>query len=127
MLKENWRFISRAERAGDIFIIIGSFFAAYYGRYSLIFWNRYFDLGFHFEGDRLAPISAYFTVLMVALITYMVTLSALGAYSSMRLSSHWRLLKISIVSSMVVFLVLAATLFILKLDFSRSFIILYTV
>ncbi|NDD62695.1 MAG: sugar transferase [Acidobacteria bacterium] len=40
-------------------------------------------------------------------------------------SSHWRLLRVSIASSLVVFLTLAATLFLLKLDLSRSFLILF--
>jgi len=125
MLKENWRLVSRLERLGDSLIIILSFFAAYYGRDSLIFWFKLYGFPSVFEGDELAPISTYFIVLFVGWVSYSVALNMLGAYSSMRLSSHWRLLRVSIVSSIAVFLVIAATLFILKLDFSRSFIFLF--
>lgn len=125
MLKENWRLVSRLERLGDSIIIVFSFFAAYYGRDSLLFWSKLLGLPSVFEGDELAPISTYFIVLLVGWVSYSVSLNMLGAYSSMRLSSHWRLLRVSIVSSVAVFLVIAATLFVLKLDFSRSFIFLF--
>lgn len=125
MLKENWRLVSRVERLGDLLIILFSFFAAYYGRGSLIYWSKVLGVPQLFEGQELAPISTYFIVLLVALLTYAVVLQLLGAYSSMRLSSHWRLLRVSLFSSGIVFLTLAATLFLLKLDLSRSFLILF--
>ncbi|MFM1847250.1 MAG: hypothetical protein RL417_724, partial [Pseudomonadota bacterium] len=53
------------------------------------------------------------------------TLSFMGAYGSMRLSSPFRLLRTSIASSVLVFVLLAATLFLLKLDLSRSFIAIF--
>ncbi|MBN8549548.1 MAG: sugar transferase [Deltaproteobacteria bacterium] len=125
MLKENWRLISRIERVGDVLIIILSFFAAYYSRGALLFWNEVFGLNLPFEGERLAPLSANFVVLIVAIIAYLVSLNVMGAYSSMRLSSHWRLLRVSLTSSALVFFTLAATLFLLKIDLSRSFIGLF--
>ncbi|MBX7145611.1 MAG: sugar transferase [Oligoflexia bacterium] len=125
MLKENWRTISRVERFGDVAIIIACFFAAYYSRSSLLFWNETLDLGLQFGGEVLAPVRDYFIVLLVALISYLVLLNTFGAYSSMRLSSSWQLLRISFLSSFIVFFVLAATLFLLKIDLSRSFIGLF--
>lgn len=125
MLKENWRLISRIERFGDILIIVLSFFAAYYSRGALLFWNEVFNLQIPFEGERLAPLSANFVVLFVAMVAYLITLNMMGAYSSMRLSSHWRLLRVSLTSSAIVFFTLAATLFLLKIDLSRSFIGLF--
>jgi len=125
MLKENWRLIARLERIGDFAIIVASFFIAYYGRDSLIYWNEFFDLNVPFVGAELAPVSTYAVVLLVGLVGYGVTLSLLGAYGSMRLSSPLRLLQVSIVSSVIVFVLLAATLFLLKLDLSRSFIALF--
>lgn len=125
MLKENWRLISRIEKLGDFFIIVASFFIAYYSRSSLIFWNDILGFNLRFAGDALAPLKDYFIVLAAALIAYFIALHALGAYSSMRLSSVWRLLRIAVVSSLFVFIVLAATLFLLKLDLSRSFIALF--
>lgn len=125
MLKENWRLIARFERLGDSLIIIACFFTAYYGRDSLKYWNRVYHLGLPFERGGLAPLNDYFTVLLVALLAYGLVLSFLGAYSSMRLSSSLRLLRISFVSSLIVFITLAATLFLLRMDLSRSFIGLF--
>ncbi|MCB0310629.1 MAG: sugar transferase [Bdellovibrionales bacterium] len=125
MLKENWRSITRIERVGDFLLVLICFFAAYYGRDSLIYWNQKLAWGLPFGGEELAPIKDYFIVLIVALIGYMFMLQVLGAYSSMRLSSSWRLLRISLIGSVVVFFFLAAVLFLLKLDLSRSFIVLF--
>lgn len=125
MLKQNWRAISRLERFGDAFLIISAFFIAYYGRNSLIFWDRELGLSLPFKGEQLAPIKDYFICLGAALGAYFITLNMLGAYSSMRLSSIWRLLRISIVSSVIVFTILAALLFLLRIDLSRAFIGLF--
>ncbi len=125
MLKENWRFISRLERLGDFLIIVTCFFLAYHGRSSLVFWDQQLRLNLPFMGEHLAPLKDYFIVLVVALIGYMVTLNVMGAYSSMRLSSPLRLLSVSVLSSVIVFLLLAAILFLLKIDLSRSFISLF--
>jgi exopolysaccharide biosynthesis polyprenyl glycosylphosphotransferase len=125
MLKENWRLIARLERLGDFIIIVVSFFLAYHGRDSLVFWNDILGLSVPFTPDGLAPLKDYFTVLFIALLGYAATLSFFGAYGSMRLSSPLRLLRISLVSSAIVFILLAATLFLLKLDLSRSFIAIF--
>lgn len=128
MLKQNSRLISRLERLGDNAIIVAAFFAAYYGRDSLIFWNDILDLNLPFKGKAvLAPIKDYVLVLGVALIGYGLSLNLMGAYSSMRLSSVWRLFRVALVSSVVVFISLAATLFVLKIDISRSFVALFVV
>ncbi len=128
MLKQNSRLISRLERLGDNAIIVAAFFAAYYGRDSLIFWNDILDLNLPFKGKAvLAPIKDYVLVLGVALLGYTLSLNLMGAYSSMRLSSVWRLFRVALVSSVVVFISLAATLFVLKIDISRSFVALFVV
>ena len=126
MLKQNSRLISRLERLGDNVIIIAAFFAAYYGRDSLIFWNDILDLNLPFEGKgNLAPIKDYFMVLIVAILGYGVSLNLMGAYGSMRLSSVWRLFRVAVLSSALVFVALAATLFLLKIDISRTYIALF--
>lgn len=125
MLKQNWRLISRLERIGDNVILLLAFVAAYYGRDSLIFYNDVFDLNLPFEGEQLAPIKEYALVLLTALVGYSTVLSLMGAYGSMRLSSVWGLFRVAFVSSAVVFIFLAATLFMLKLDVSRSFVGLF--
>ncbi|MEY4667484.1 MAG: hypothetical protein RL518_183 [Pseudomonadota bacterium] len=127
MLKQNWRLISRLERIGDNVIIVAAFFAAYYGRDSLIFWNDILDLSLPFAGEMLAPIKDYVLVLLIGLLGYAVTLNLMGAYGSMRLSSVWRLFRISFMSGCSVFLILAAALYLLKLDISRSFLGLFIV
>ena len=127
MLKQNWRLISRLERLGDNLIILAAFFAAYYGRDSLIFWNDILDLNLPFDGYQLAPIKDYFLVLLVGLMAYSLVLNLMGAYGSMRLSSVWRLFRVSLLSGVFVFIGLAATLYIFKLDISRSFLGLFVV
>ena len=127
MLKQNWRLISRLERIGDNLIIIAAFFAAYFGRDSLIFWNEILDLSLPFTGEQLAPITEYALVLLIGLIGYAVMLNLMGAYGSMRLSSVWRLFRISLLSGGGVFLLLAAALYLLKLDISRSFLALFII
>lgn len=117
--------ISRMERVGDTLIILACFVLSYYGRSSLLLWNDVFGWNLRFGGSELAPMKDYFIVLAVALASYTVMLNMSGAYSSMRLSSHWTLLRISILTSVVVFFVLAAVLFTLKIDLSRSFIALF--
>jgi len=125
MLKENWRTISRIERVGDFLIIIASFFIAYHGRESLLFWNSLFGFGIPFEGEHLAPMKDYAFILVLALMLYGFLLQILGAYTSMRFRTSLELFGISLVSSILVFFGLAATLFLLKLDLSRSFILLF--
>jgi exopolysaccharide biosynthesis polyprenyl glycosylphosphotransferase len=127
MLKENWRFVSRVQRLGDILITVFAFFAAYYGRSSLIYWSEIFSWNLPFEGPDLAPIADYSIVLFVALVGYQFTLSMMGAYSSMRLASSWQLFRLFSVSSVLVFVGLATCLFVLKIDLSRSFIGLFSI
>lgn len=125
MLKQNWRAISAVERIGDNLLIIAAFMGAYYGRTSLLYWNEVLELGLQFEGEYLLPIRDYLIVLLVGVIGYSVTLNAMGAYGSMRLSSVWRLLKVAFVSSAIVFAIEATALFLLKFPISRSFIGLF--
>lgn len=125
MLKENWRSISRIERVGDFLIVVAAFFLAYYSRTALLFWNDVLGWNLPFQGDELAPLKDYFIVLVVGLSAYMVFLHLLRAYSSMRLSTALQLLKVSLLSSILVFFTLAAVLFLLKIDLSRSFIALF--
>jgi exopolysaccharide biosynthesis polyprenyl glycosylphosphotransferase len=127
MLRENWRLISRIERLGDCCVIAVSFLLAYYGRKSLVYWNQIWDLNLPFRGEALGPLKDYFIVLAVGLIGYLTILQAMGAYSSMRLSSSLRLLRVSLGASLIVFFLLAAVLFTLRLDVSRSFIGLFCV
>lgn len=127
MLKENWRLVSRIERVGDFLIIILAFFLAYYGRDSLLYWNTLLGDALAFGGEELAPIKDYFIVLVVALFAYALAFEVCGAYGSMRLAGSFRILKISIIASVFAFFSLAAVLFLLKIDLSRSFIALFCV
>lgn len=125
MLKENWRFISRIQKVGDILIIIAAFFIAYYGRGSLLYWNNAYQLGLPFEQGHLAPLNEYLFILVLASLSYYVIHSFFGVYGSMRLRSSLQVFGISLASSVLVFVILAATLFTVKLDLSRSFIGLF--
>ena len=125
MLKENWRSISRIERVCDNFIVVIAFLAAYYGRASLLFWDSFFAWQLPFEGPVLAPLKDYFFILVIALISYNFFLNFLGAYDSMRLATPLQLLWRFFITSLFVLLILSATLFILKINLSRSFIMLF--
>ena len=125
MLKENWRLVTRMERVCDVSIIVLMFFAAYYGREFLGTLNNFVGAAFSFNGPALAPIKDYTIVLLVALITYPLTLHVLGTYSSMRLRSGWQLARIFVVASLINFFVFSSVLFLLKLNLSRSFLILF--
>lgn len=125
MLKQNWKLIARIEWICDNAIVIAAFFVAYFGRSSLLYWDQAFSLELPFGGEIMAPLSQYAIVLLVAVPLYNVLLRAMGAYSSMRFSSPWRLLKITSFTSLLAFFGIAAALFILKIDLSRMFVILF--
>lgn len=125
MLKENWRLIARMERSGDFLIVVVCFFAAYFIRDWLGEGEKFLGVTLPFKGRELAPLKDYFTVLVVALVGYLFLLHAFGAYRSMRLTSLGQLVRQAFLISFIVFLVLAATLFLLRLDLSRSFIGLF--
>ncbi len=127
MLKQNWRFISRLQRVGDSLIIVAAFFLAYVGRDALLFWNDLFQLQIPFRGSDLAPLKDNFIVLFIGLIAFQVSLSVLGAYNSMRLITSVQLFGIFLISAAFVFITLAASLFLLKIDLSRSFLGLFCV
>lgn len=125
MLRENWRSIARIERLADSVIIILGFFIAYYGRSSLLYWDAELGWGLPLGGESLAAIGKYYIVLFVGLPLYIFTLQSFGAYDRVRITSHWRLLKVSLVSSCIVFLGIASILFSLKIDLSRIVIGLF--
>ncbi|MCB0339702.1 MAG: exopolysaccharide biosynthesis polyprenyl glycosylphosphotransferase, partial [Bdellovibrionales bacterium] len=127
MLKENWRSIARIERVADNLIIVLAFFISYFGRDSLYYWNRVFGWKLSFVGPKLAPVNEYLVVLLVALPVYNILLNLFGAYSSMRLSSSLRLLRITGASSLAAFLFITSFLFTFKIDLSRTFVGLFCV
>jgi len=123
MLKNYWRIVSRFERALDNAILFGAFFLAYAIRKTATMKELEGILGETLT--VLAPIESYFVVLGFAIPLYNSVLSLLGAYRSMRLSRPFHLLRMSLSASMVVFVLLGALLYIVKLDLSRSFVALY--
>ncbi len=127
MLKQSWRLISRLEKIGDFIILICAFLLAYYGRTSFIFWNEFFNAPLHFSGKDLAPLREYSVVLIVAILSQSVFLNLLGAYSSMRLRSPGQIFKVFVINAFLIFVVLSATMFLLKLDLSRSFVTLFCI
>lgn len=122
MLKENSRFISIVQRISDNFLVLGSFLLAYQARSAALFWNEYFSLKLPIQFGNLAPLKDYLLVYIIALISFNLSLSSLGAYSSMRLRSFAQVFWIGFVCSFITFISLAALLFSLKISVSRSFI-----
>jgi exopolysaccharide biosynthesis polyprenyl glycosylphosphotransferase len=125
VLKENWKFISRVQRLGDNVFIVFAFIVAYYARIAVPFWQKYLPFQFPREAPELAPLKDYFLILVVAVICFNVTLTVFGAYSSMRLRTAFQLFWIAFLSSIVTLVILAAVLFLFKIEVSRSFIALF--
>jgi exopolysaccharide biosynthesis polyprenyl glycosylphosphotransferase len=123
MLKNYWRVVSRVERALDNGILIGSFFLTHQFRslISQLGLDEFFGEGF----KQLGPLEDYFVVLGFSIPLFNSVLSMLGAYRSMRLSRPLQLFRLTFSASMVVFVLLGAVFYILKLDLSRSFVALY--
>jgi len=126
MLKKGWRVVAHLEKFGDFAIILIAFLLAYYGRPFFIKLNHQFHLGFNFAGDSLAPLSDYALVVLVAIVSQTLLLNSLKAYERMRFRSFLQIAWIFFVSSSGVFFILASVLFLLKLDLSRSFVILFS-
>lgn len=123
MLKNYWRVVSRIERGLDNVIFIACFFITYELRQSL--------KGSSFDGllfptlKVIAPIQSYLVILGFAIPLYNSVLSMLGAYRSMRLTRPIQLFRLAASASFIVFVLLAALLYIVRLDISRSFVAIY--
>lgn len=127
MLKENWRFISRVERLADFVITVFAYYIAYFVRDLLYQINYDYNLNLPLKYETLAPIAEYFPILIIALITTTIFLNIMGSYSSMRMSSYWQLFRLFSACALLVFFSIASALFVLKIDFSRSFIALFCI
>jgi exopolysaccharide biosynthesis polyprenyl glycosylphosphotransferase len=125
MLKNHWRIISSLERFADNIIIVATFFLSYFFRDPLLSAFSQFGLGEIHELRSLAPIEQYLVVLGAGLPLFNAILSVLGAYRSMRFSSAFKLFRICVFSSLLVFLCQGSLLYLLKLDLSRSFVAIF--
>ena len=124
MLKTYWRLIYRLERICDNLLIVAAFFLTYHLRDSVIGEANTFAV-FPQGFLSLGPIEDYFIVLGVALPLFNAFMSLLGAYKSMRFSSLFKLLRLTVLSFGLVFLCQGSILYLLKLDLSRSFVALF--
>ncbi len=115
MLKTHWKLISIFERFGDNILIILAFFISYSLR----------DIVFYNSNLPLAPIEQYYIILGLSLPIYNASLSLIGAYRSMRFSNLWKIFKVTIIPSILVFVASASLLFILKVELSRSLLGLF--
>ncbi|MCB0345535.1 MAG: hypothetical protein KDD66_10480, partial [Bdellovibrionales bacterium] len=122
MLKTHWKMVSRIERIADNLLIAACFFLAYRLRDTFFELVGRFGLAVPVETLPLGPVEDYFVILGIVLPLYNAALSALGAYRSMRFSSMPQILKISLLSSLLVFFSTGAVFFLLKMDPSRSFL-----
>ncbi|MBL7661514.1 sugar transferase [bacterium] len=125
MLKNHWKLVSWLERVGDNILIVAAFFFCYYWRDLIITKLGYLLPAVTPDGRPLGVLADYLIILGVGLPVYNASLSILGAYRSMRYSSSFTLLIKALISSVVVFLVISASLYMLKLDLSRSFVGLF--
>ena len=120
LLKTHWKLISRIERVADNLLIVACFFLAYRLRDDVLELANLVGLSIPLEALPLGPIEGYFVLLGITLPLYNAVLTTLGAYRSMRFSSVRQILKISLLSSVVVFFSTGAVFFLLKMDPSRS-------
>ena len=125
MLKDNWLLITRFARLVDNLIVVIAFYLAYAFRDVVIESLLPEFLVREIGGGQLGEIHNYLFILGIALPLYNGCLSLFGAYQRLRFSSVWSLLRIASLSSFGVFLGIGATLFIFKLDYSRSFVSLF--
>jgi exopolysaccharide biosynthesis polyprenyl glycosylphosphotransferase len=109
----------------DNVLVIAAFFVAYYGRRSLIDLDLQFHWGIPFGGEALAPLSDYYVVLFAAIICFNLSWSALGAYVPSKMFESSRIFRIGILSAVLAFFAIAAVLFLLKLDLSRSVVLIF--
>jgi exopolysaccharide biosynthesis polyprenyl glycosylphosphotransferase len=123
MLKNYWRIVSRVERVLDNGILVGAFFLTH--RFRALISQSGLDVFFGEGLRQLGPVQDYFVVLGFSLPLFNSVLSMLGAYRSMRLSNPLQLMRLSLSAALVVFVLLGALFYILKLDLSRSFVALY--
>lgn len=125
MLKNHWRIISNLERFADNIIIVATFFLSYFFRDPLLNAFSQVGLGEIHELRSLASVEQYLVVLGAGLPLFNAILSVLGAYRSMRFSSAFKLFRICIFSSLLVFLCQGSLFYLLKLDLSRSFVAIF--
>jgi exopolysaccharide biosynthesis polyprenyl glycosylphosphotransferase len=125
MLKQHWRLVTKFEQLGDNLVILLAFFVAYYFRQAILVADNSLFNDLTEPLQVLGPLKDYVIVLFIGLALYNVALTSMGAYRSMRFMSFWRLLRIAIAASCVVFLCQAALLYMLKLDLSRSFVAIF--
>ena len=125
MLKTHWRIISRIERVLDNLIVVVAFYASYHLRDDVLQMIPVLQASFADGLQKLGTLEDYLVILGCSLPLFNAVLSILGAYNSMRFSSYWRILRISIFAGALVFLLQGSVLYILKLDLSRSFLAVF--
>lgn len=125
MLKTHWRIVSWAERVLDNALIIVAFFLAYHIRSTDTGIAIHSFLKLPQDILDLGSVEKYYVVLGISLPLFNACLYIMGAYRSMRKHMWFTLFKISFVTTAVVFLCIGALLYLLKLDFSRSFIAIF--
>jgi len=125
VLKTHWRIVSWFHRLGDNAIIIAAFLLTYYLRDSLLAAANTYGLPFPQELKVLGSLDQYFIVLGAGLPLFNAFLGMQGAYRSMRFLALGQLLRLAFVSAGLTFLCAGFFLFLLKIDISRSFVMIF--
>ena len=127
MLKRYWRVISGLERIADILAVLIAFFASYYFRDDIIRFLAKNGFKIFTEKKSLASVSNYLVVLLFSFPYTFIILNLIGASKSMRKLSLLSLFRMGIALSFFLFLAISATLYIFKIDLSRSLIIFFSI
>jgi exopolysaccharide biosynthesis polyprenyl glycosylphosphotransferase len=101
------------------------FFCAYYSRQSLISLDGELKWDLPFGGEVLAPISSYYVVLFASMVVFNLAWSVLGSYKPSQMFELGKVVRNSVFSALLSFFAIAAVLFLLKLDLSRSVVLIF--
>jgi len=125
MLKNHWKLIAQIERIIDNIFIVLAFFCAYQTRETILSFAGQVGILTSDMFPELGSIDQYLPVLAISLPLANALLSMLGAYRSMRFTTFFSLARLMIVVGGALFLGLSASFYTLKLDLSRSFVVVF--
>jgi exopolysaccharide biosynthesis polyprenyl glycosylphosphotransferase len=122
MFRERAKLFNRLQFLSDILITCAAFPLAYWSRYHLSRILRVLD---PFLNPELLPLTQYFWMIGLAIACWAAAASSLGLYRVSMRRSGWEKVRISLESSIILWLFLGFLSFALKLNLSRPLIALF--
>jgi exopolysaccharide biosynthesis polyprenyl glycosylphosphotransferase len=122
MFRERAKLFNRLQFLADILITCAAFPLAYWSRYHLSIFLPVLD---PFLNPALLPLKQYFWMIALAIACWAAAASSLGLYRISIRRSGWEKVRISLESSIILWLFLGFLSFALKLNLSRPLIALF--